>query len=266
MNKSGNSIYIKLCMVIALCVIIASGLLYLVLTGRSDRLVADAVQPEVVEPLPEEPVSEQDPVPVPKPEPSPEPLPALIDTTSDASLYRIADYSHPIDPHYVPDSLALVTVPCQNKIYLRSEVIRPLQEMFQSASKDGISLYLISGYRSYASQTYLWNYYCEKYGEERAKQIDCYPGVSEHMLGLALDIGTVDRQYELDPDFANTSAFAWLKENAWQYGFILRYPEGKENITGIQFSPWSFRYVGTEEASKIHKEGVTMEEYYATTR
>ena len=86
------------------------------------------------------------------------------------------------------------------------------------------------------------------------------PGYSEHQTGLALDITT---RLAEDEEFVNTEEFSWLKENAHKYGFILRYPEGKENITGYSYEPWHYRYVGIDVATKIYNENITFDEYYA---
>ena len=137
--------------------------------------------------------------------------------------------------------------------------------MFDAASKDGIELYLVSGYRSYEEQQKLYAYYVKEYGEEVAHAMDAYPGVSEHMLGLSVDLGNADHKYELEDAFANTEAYRWLMEYAKEYGFILRYPENSEAVNGIAYSPWSFRYVGKEMAIKIMESGKTMEEYFYGT-
>ncbi len=142
-------------------------------------------------------------------------------------------------------------------------------DLLEAAKKDGIELVICSAYRSIDRQTTLFNNKIDKYMKEGMNYYDAFrnasfsvtvPGTSEHQLGLALDIITPDYT-DLDSGFAETEAGKWLKENAADYGFILRYPEGKEYITGIIFEPWHFRYVGIENAKYITGHGLVLEEY-----
>ena len=119
----------------------------------------------------------------------------------------------------------------------------------------GLDLSLISGYRSYNTQKELYNKYVKKDGEEVANTYSAKPGHSEHQTGLAFDIGSVDRS------FANTSEAKWIEENAHLYGFIVRYPNGKTDITGYIYEPWHVRYLGKETAKKVWESGLTLEEY-----
>ena len=185
-----------------------------------------------------------------------------IDVYTDSSIYRIVNMEHLIDKNYVPKNLKSVNVPQIGTQLLREEAVKPLEEMFQAARKDNISLYLISGYRSYALQYSLWETYKARYGIETAKLIDAYPGSSEHQTGLSVDLGGADRKCELKGCFYDTQTYKWLHEHSYEYGFIERNPSGSEKVTGVQASPWNYRYVGKEEAEKIYKSGLTMEEYY----
>ena len=133
--------------------------------------------------------------------------------------------------------------------------------MQADAKAVGISIPLVSGYRSYETQEKLHNKYVKKDGEEVANTYSAKPGESEHQTGLAFDIikaGMTSDQPTLD-------SWAWLAEHAHEYGFILRYPEGKESVTGYQSEPWHYRYVGVENAQKIHATGLTLEEYFGIT-
>ena len=89
-----------------------------------------------------------------------------------------------------------------------------------------------------------------------------YPGHSEHQLGLACNLGTVDKECELKACFSDTAAYHWLQAKAYKYGYIERYPEGKQEVTDITYSPWNFRYTGKDAAERIYNSGKTMEEYY----
>ena len=124
----------------------------------------------------------------------------------------------------------------------------------------GLNIPLVSGYRSYETQEKLYNKYVKKDGEKKANTYSAKPGESEHQTGLAFDIGSVDRS------FANTIEAKWLAENAYLYGFIIRYPKDKEEITGYNYEPWHLRYVGQELAKYLKKNNLTLEEYYETRR
>ena len=128
-----------------------------------------------------------------------------------------------------------------------------------------------SGYRDYAYQQVLFNTYL---GNEKAKHPDwteeqcrtevltysAFPGQSEPQTGLCMDLIST-KNVTLDETFADNPAYAWLVENAHSFGFILRYPEGKEGITGYTYEPWHYRFVGIEAATAIHEQGITLEEY-----
>lgn len=139
------------------------------------------------------------------------------------------------------------------------------EEMYYAAKKEGIILTPFSGNRSYERQRINYNNltetYMAQYGLDRAEAqkkaatVILPPGTSEHNIGLAMDICNV---YD---SFADSDEYAWLMENAYKYGFILRYPKGKEDVTGIVFEPWHWRYVGVEYAKKIRDSGLCLEEY-----
>ena len=145
----------------------------------------------------------------------------------------------------------------------------PLQKMIDAAKEDGINLSVCSGYRSVKEQDMLYDgkcliYISEGYSEEASKilasQYIQTGGTSEHHTGLAVDLLT-DGITDLTESFADAPAYSWLKENAAKYGFIERYPEGKEEYTGILWEPWHYRYVGKENAEAITSEGLCLEEY-----
>lgn len=130
-----------------------------------------------------------------------------------------------------------------------------LQRLQAGANAAGYAMPLLSGYRSYAVQTGLYNSYVARDGQAAADRYSARPGTSEHQTGLAFDIG------ELDDAFGYTPAGSWLASHAHEYGFIIRYPEGKEDITGYQYEPWHVRYVGVEVAQKVFESRLTLEEY-----
>ena len=138
---------------------------------------------------------------------------------------------------------------------VNKEAKKALESMQADAKALGLNLSLISGYRSYKTQENLYNKYVKKDGEEEANTYSAKPGHSEHQTGLAIDIGSVDRS------FANTNEAKWIEENAHLYGFIVRYPKGKTDITGYIYEPWHVRYLGKENAKKVWMSGLTLEEY-----
>ena len=135
------------------------------------------------------------------------------------------------------------------------------KEMFNAALKENINLIAISGYRSYSVQENLYNSRVEVKGVEKTRQYTAEPGASEHQTGLAIDIVCNDYPY-LDEEFENTDAFKWLFNNCYKYGFILRYQKGKEDITGYNYEPWHFRYIGDVDIAKdIMERGICFEEF-----
>ena len=130
-----------------------------------------------------------------------------------------------------------------------------LKQLQQAASTAGHNIPLISGFRSYSRQQTLYNNYVARDGQALADTYSARPGQSEHQTGLAFDVG------KLDDNYGSTPAGIWLKENCHKYGFIIRYPKGKESITGYQYEPWHIRYVGVDHATKIMNQNITLEEY-----
>ena len=177
-------------------------------------------------------------------------------------MLKIVNPYRLIDPSYVPADLRTVHVNSYGTQRMRSDAAGAMEEMFAAAANDGIDLYLVSGYRSYERQIELWNWWKDNYGEAHARRIDDWPGGSEHQIGLSADIGTDDHYCELNTCFGDTAAFAWLQAHSWEYGYVERYPAGKEPVTGIMYSPWNYRYIGREEAQKVYSSGLSMEEYY----
>ena len=169
----------------------------------------------------------------------------------------------------IPDDYEAVMVPFRGGVTIREEIKGPLDEMFDAAAKEGITLQACSGYRSHEHQQALFDRKIRTYTGQGLSYLDAFrigsysviiPGTSEHELGMALDIVTPGYT-SLNEGFANTGAGRWLKNNAFKYGFILRYPKGKEYITGIIFEPWHYRYVGKEAAVDIRNSDMTLEEY-----
>ncbi len=203
-------------------------------------------------------------MPTPTPAPTPEPTP-IVDIISDDAVTRVINLEHPISADYVPADLRKVNVHTVKDVELRDEAATQLEKMFQDAIQDRIYLKLVDGYRSYSLQQALYSYYARTRGKIYADNIDDHPGASEHQLGLAADLGNWNGVCELSYCFTQYHEYDWLLENGYKYGWILRYPEDKQDVTGIMYSPWHFRYLGVEEATKVHDSGLTLEEYYGVT-
>lgn len=144
---------------------------------------------------------------------------------------------------------------------LTSDTKSNMNSMFADAKAIGLNIYLSSGFRSYDSQKYIYNNYVSYDGKDRADTYSARAGHSEHQTGLAFDVNQVNDTFNGTPE-AN-----WLSENCWKYGFILRYPAGKESETGYQYESWHFRYVGTDLAKKLYNNGewITLESHFGIT-
>lgn len=135
------------------------------------------------------------------------------------------------------------------------ECAQAFEALRQGAAEDGINIYLSSGFRSYETQRQLYNGYVSLYGTERTDTFSARPGHSEHQTGLAIDCNIVN------DSFIGTPEAIWLAEHCYEYGFIIRYPQGKESITGYKYEPWHIRYLGVETAEEVYSSGLTLEEY-----
>jgi D-alanyl-D-alanine carboxypeptidase len=148
---------------------------------------------------------------------------------------------------------------------LRQMTTDAIVELFAAAKAEaGFHLVIASGYRSYSSQTFAYNGYVSSLGQTGADATSARPGFSEHQTGMAADIlDTASGCGTEGACFGNAPAGQWLAANAWRYGFILRYPADKTPVTGYEYEPWHFRYVGTDLAAEMHTEGVTtLEEFF----
>lgn len=148
------------------------------------------------------------------------------------------------------------------KSLLRKEAASALEKMFSNAKESGIELYAVSGYRSYIRQKGLFDAEINHVGKEKAEQAVAVPGQSEHQTGLAMDIAARSTNLNLTEGFGETTEGHWLAENAHKFGFILRYPKGKEGVTVYEYEPWHFRYVGVKAATAIYEKKWTLEEYF----
>jgi zinc D-Ala-D-Ala carboxypeptidase len=181
-------------------------------------------------------------------------------------LLIVANKERNLPEDYEPADLVFPNVPFPFKEDLpkkkmRKEAAESVEILFKAAEEQGLELLAQSGYRSYDTQVSIFAYNADQFGEEKANQTSAQPGQSEHQTGLSLDVTSPRVNYELVEKFGETKEGKWVAENAHKYGFIIRYPKGKEEITGYQYEPWHLRYVGIEHSKKIHERGITLEEY-----
>ena len=178
----------------------------------------------------------------------------------------LVNFENALPETFVPESLAEV----DNGYETDSRIAEAAKRMIADAYAQNVRIIALSAFRDYEYQTELFENKVQRLQQEKgysvdkareeAKTVVAYPGTSEHQLGLALDL--VDAGHtKLDESQENTKAYKWLYEHCDEYGFIVRYPNGKTDITGIIYEPWHFRYVGEEAAKVIMEEGLTLEEY-----
>lgn len=190
-----------------------------------------------------------------------------VDNPDDLLVLVNKTYRLPRD--YQPDDLVIPNVPfpfegTHEKKLLRAEAAQALEELFAESKKEGLELFAISGYRSFTRQKTIFPNNVLRVGFAQANQFSAFPGESEHQTGLAMDVSSRAVNFNLVEAFAETAEGIWLKENAHRFGFIIRYPKGKEEVTGYTYEPWHLRYVGQETAQKIHELNITLEEYILT--
>jgi D-alanyl-D-alanine carboxypeptidase len=188
--------------------------------------------------------------------------------TNPTSVAVMVNKQRSLPKNYVPDDLVQPDVPFSftgesEKKLMRSEAAKALEELFAQAEKDEININAVSGYRSYITQKFLFNHYVRTQGEEHARRYSAYPGTSEHQTGLAMDVSSPSVNNILEDILGETKEGQWLAEHAPTYGFIIRYPQGKEEVTGYAYEPWHLRYVGKDLSTAIAEQGITLEEYFA---
>jgi D-alanyl-D-alanine carboxypeptidase len=174
-----------------------------------------------------------------------------------------------LDSDYIPEDMVEINEPTGSKIdktyvnKLNKEAYASFKLMQAEALKYGYEIFIDSSYRSYDYQVRVFDATQEQKGLEHTFKAVALPGASEHQTGLAIDIifrrngEMIEEQKETDPEIE------WLFANSYKFGYILRYPKGKEDITGFNFEPWHFRYVGLELAQELHDNSLTLEEHYS---
>ncbi|MBR5980602.1 MAG: M15 family metallopeptidase [Firmicutes bacterium] len=240
----------------------------LVLTGcrhRNEPVADPAQEPQgeiAAKPSAGEPQSGEEPE---------EPLLPMMETslsdyplsTPTDDILVLVNKTHPVTRDYVADDLVTVehcdqSVGNKDTKKMRKVAADAIEELIAGAKEDGFDIVMRTGYRSYDYQDYLFSSYAANYGEAEANTYSARPGQSEHQTGWCCDVGRPG--YGLT-SFDGTKEADWIAENCWKYGFILRYPADKTDITGYIYESWHIRYVGMDAAQYIYENGLTLEEY-----
>ncbi|MDR7078880.1 D-alanyl-D-alanine carboxypeptidase [Neobacillus niacini] len=184
-----------------------------------------------------------------------------------ASIPVLVNKQNKLPDSYNPHDLVLTDIPfisgaTNEKRHMRKESATAINQLFTGAKAQGISLLGVSAYRSHTTQTTLFNNYVSRDGFDKARTYSALPGTSEHETGLSIDVTGGNGKCAAEDCFGGTPEAHWLQAHAAEYGFIIRYPQGKERITGYQYEPWHLRYVGKEIALEIMSNRITLEEYF----
>ncbi len=260
-NRDRTVLIVLLTVLLFACICMLSLLL---MNIGSDVLFQSAVTPSP-SPVPS-PTATPEPSPTPTPTATPEPTPELREPTD---LLILVNPWNKLPEDYQPELEEIPQADTEDPLYVDVRCAEALRQMIADCKEAGNYPYICSAYRSLEKQQFLFNnkirrLVLEGVDPDEAPEIAAMsvakPNTSEHQLGLAVDI--IDFFYtNLDKGQEETSTQQWLMENSWRYGFILRYPNGSSDITGIIYEPWHYRYVGEEAAAEIYELGVTLEEY-----
>jgi zinc D-Ala-D-Ala carboxypeptidase len=182
-------------------------------------------------------------------------------------LWWVVNKKRPLPEGYAPPNLVTPNIklrwaPIAESMQVSSVIAPSLEAMDKAMKAAGFDMMLVSGYRSEKTQAELYNNYVSQQGQEAADRLSAKPGTSEHQTGLAVDLGRSDSKCELDQCLGNMPEGKWLADHAHEYGFIIRYLQGKEAITGYEYEPWHVRYVGKDLATELHNNQQTMEEFF----
>lgn len=252
-------------------VLVALGLVLFFLLrsgGKKEPVVPD--NPPVVDPTPApDPTPTPDPDPEPDPDPDPTPQPSQGSYTEGEQTDGVWNLVlvNPWNP--LPENFSVDIEPLDNTVGVDKRCYPQLQKMMDDCRAAGYSPYICSSYRTQAMQQENFDrqigiFKDQGYDDEEARKLAArevaVPGTSEHQLGLAVDIIDTNN-WNLDESQESMPTQQWLMDNSWRYGFILRYPNGTTDITGIIYEPWHYRYVGCQVAKEIYERGITLEEY-----
>lgn len=188
-------------------------------------------------------------------------------TSLPGSVWWVVNKKRMLPDGYAPQNIVAPQVALRldkedPEMKVRSDIAKNVETMFSDAKKQNIQLLFASGFRSQEMQKQLYQTYVAQDGQEAADRYSAKPGTSEHQTGLAFDVCVVGSECALEVSFAETAASKWVAANAHSYGFIVRYLNGKEAITGYQYEPWHLRYVGVDLAKELYRTNLTMEEFF----
>jgi D-alanyl-D-alanine carboxypeptidase len=212
--------------------------------------------------------------PVVSPTPTPSPTPTATATGFDKTKHSLTDPTsewvvvnklRPLNPvSYAPTDLVTVPVPHDNPAVMRKDAAAALVAMFAAGKAEGAGeMQVQSSYRSYPVQVRVYNGWVSSLGIKQADIQSARPGYSEHQTGMAVDISSVPLKCTLNACFGQTSQGKWLAANAYRFGYLLRYPADKTQVTGYEYEPWHFRYIGVSLATEMHNENIqTLEEFF----
>lgn len=181
------------------------------------------------------------------------------EVVSKFSYDMLVNKFHALSESFEPEDLVTISKEYTNdeEFLANKKAVNQLIQMFESAKIDGLEMVVNSAYRSYSDQVEIAEFYRKWYGDNYVNNYVAKPGFSEHQTGLAFDIGSTSEDV-----FANSKEYKWMQENAYKYGFVMRFYKKAETITGFRSEPWHYRYVGKEIAKYIHENNITFEEYY----
>ncbi|RXZ80640.1 D-alanyl-D-alanine carboxypeptidase family protein [Paenibacillaceae bacterium] len=190
----------------------------------------------------------------------------LTTVKDETAIAVLVNKGNKLPDNYVPNDLVYpdVLFTFKEKIekrMMRREAAAALETLFAQATSDGVPLAGVSAYRSESRQKELFAFYVKRDGEEKARTYSAFPGTSEHQTGLSIDVTGSDGKCSVEDCFGDTPEAEWLAKHAHEFGFIIRYPQGKDDITGYKYEPWHLRYVGLETAADIYQQDITLEEY-----
>ena len=218
---------------------------------KTDRVGAPDIYPNENAEQSVQPVETQDPEPE-ESEKAPEFDKTKFSLEDPKSLWVVVNKKRPLPSDFVPE------LSSASGAQIRPEAVADFNKLMADAQQAGNPIYVISSYRSYSNQASTYQGWVNRDGQALADTYSARPGHSEHQTGLAVDLG--NGTCDLEICFGNTIAGKWLAMNAHEYGFIIRYLDGKDNVTGYQYEPWHLRYVGKELASELNNK--TLEEFF----
>lgn len=221
--------------------------------SEDDKTITEE-EPQLPPPS-EQPVSEQEP----------EENEAAFSQADKTNLLILVNKKNPVNKNYKPDDLKEIKYFAADRSpetrFLRAEAADAFNLMVEKAAEEDLEFKMTTAYRSFGFQKILYDNYVAQQGEEAANKFSAKPGQSEHQTGLAVDVSSPSVDFQLTNEYGETKEGKWLAAHAYEYGFIIRFPKGKEDVTGYQYEPWHLRYVGLTAAKEIYDSNLTLEEY-----